>query len=404
MPRKAGSKAKTGVRGIRRTASGTYIARYLGPDGRQHSRTFPTVKAAEAWRNDERRKARLGSWTDPARGRTTVGEWGEQWLTGHMVEPTTLAGYRVAWAKLIEPRWGNVQLSRVTQADVREWLATLRKGNGQPYSTSRLRLVFNVLCQMLDAAVEDGLIARNPARSATGRKARLVPPARTTKEHRYLSHQEVASLAEAMPPHYRTFVRVLAYTGLRWGEATALRARSYDELRGRLRVTEAAKELGSGLIYGPTKTHASREVVVPQMLRPALAELLAGKGPDDLLFTTERGEALRASNFRGRVWTPAVKAAHLGSLTPHDLRHTAASLAISAGAHVKAVQRMLGHADAAMTLNTYAGLFGDDLDGVAESLSSAATEAISGVNLQSVCSLPASAEAGGHAEGSANAV
>ncbi len=55
-------------------------------------------------------------------------------------------------------------------------------------------------------------------------------------------------------------------------------------------------------------------------------------------------------------------------MTPHDLRHTAASLAVSAGANVKAVQRMLGHASATMTLDTYADLFDDDLDAVAERL------------------------------------
>lgn len=58
-------------------------------------------------------------------------------------------------------------------------------------------------------------------------------------------------------------------------------------------------------------------------------------------------------------------------VTPHDLRHTAASLAVQAGAHVKAVQRMLGHASAAMTLDVYADLFDDDLDAVATALDQA---------------------------------
>ena len=71
-----------------------------------------------------------------------------------------------------------------------------------------------------------------------------------------------------------------------------------------------------------------------------------------------------------RFFDPARDAAGLGDLTPHDLRHTAASLAIASGANVKAVQRMLGHASAAMTLDVYAGLFGDDLDAVAEALDS----------------------------------
>ncbi len=72
---------------------------------------------------------------------------------------------------------------------------------------------------------------------------------------------------------------------------------------------------------------------------------------------------------------PAVAAAGLGELTPHELRHTAASLAVAAGANVKAVQRMLGHASAAMTLDVYSGLFDDDLDAVAERLDAAAQSA-----------------------------
>ena len=83
---------------------------------------------------------------------------------------------------------------------------------------------------------------------------------------------------------------------------------------------------------------------------------------------------LRNSNFRRHVFDKAVQRAGLTPLTPHDLRDTAASLAIAAGANVKSVQRMLGHASAAMTLDVYAGLFDDQLDDVAERMHSAAID------------------------------
>jgi integrase len=95
---------------------------------------------------------------------------------------------------------------------------------------------------------------------------------------------------------------------------------------------------------------------------------VAGKGPDDLVFTTWRGRPLRNLNFRRDVFDKAAVDAGLEGLTPHELRHTAASLAVSAGANVKAIQKMLGHSSAAMTLDVYSGLFDDDLDGVANSL------------------------------------
>ena len=80
-------------------------------------------------------------------------------------------------------------------------------------------------------------------------------------------------------------------------------------------------------------------------------------------------------NWRRRVFDPALRAAGLEELTPHELRNTAASLAVAAGANVKAVQRMLGHASAAMTLDVYSGLFDDDLDAVADRLDTAAKTA-----------------------------
>jgi hypothetical protein len=101
---------------------------------------------------------------------------------------------------------------------------------------------------------------------------------------------------------------------------------------------------------------------------------LAAKAPGNLVFTTSEGGVLRNTNFRPRFFDPAAEKAGLPELTPHELRHTTASHAVAAGANVKAVQQMLGHASAAMTLDVYAGLFADDLDGVADQLDRAFTK------------------------------
>jgi len=118
------------------------------------------------------------------------------------------------------------------------------------------------------------------------------------------------------------------------------------------------------------------ERAVPRFLAPPLAALMEGKGRDDLMFAGAKGAVLRVSTFRPRVFAPAVARCQamdrdFPTVTPHDLRHTAASLAISAGANVKAVQTMLGHKSAAMTLDTYLDLFPDDLDAVAARLDEA---------------------------------
>jgi integrase len=115
---------------------------------------------------------------------------------------------------------------------------------------------------------------------------------------------------------------------------------------------------------------------VPAALCNELAALTVSKGRDDLVFTGQRGGVLRNSNWRARVFRPSVAKCQAAdetfpTITPHALRHTAASLAVSAHANVKAVQRMLGHAKASMTLDIYADLFDEDLDGVADRLDAA---------------------------------
>jgi len=137
-------------------------------------------------------------------------------------------------------------------------------------------------------------------------------------------------------------------------------------MRRRLEVAESVTEVNGLAVFGTPKTHQRRSVPVPRFLVDDLTLLTAGRGPDELLFTAPGGGVLRLMNFRRRVFDRAAKVAGLPGLTPHELRHTAASLAISSGANVKDVQRMLGHASAAMTLDVYAGLFEDGLDDVAD--------------------------------------
>jgi integrase len=152
-------------------------------------------------------------------------------------------------------------------------------------------------------------------------------------------------------------------------------------LRRRVNVSRSVTESG-GLVWSTPKTHERRSVPFPASLADELAALMVGKGRDALVFADQRGGVLRNSNWRARVFAPAVTKCRKGddsfpTVTPHDLRHTAASLAISAGANVKAVQRMLGHAKASMTLDVYADLFDSDLDAVAVELD-AAIRAVAG--------------------------
>jgi integrase len=168
------------------------------------------------------------------------------------------------------------------------------------------------------------------------------------------------------------------YTGLRWGELSALRVRDLDLERRRLSVNENAVRVGSELHVGSSKTHELRSVGFPNFLAEPLDELASGMEPRALLFGDGDDPIQRPrSSGASRSWfMRALTDAGLPRMTVHDLRHTAASLAIASGANVKAVQRMLGHASAAMTLDVYADLFDDDVDAVSAALDRARLTAL----------------------------
>lgn len=232
-----------------------------------------------------------------------------------------------------------------------------------------------VLAGILDGAVRDRRIPRNPARGA-----RNLPKKISKKERRYLTDAEVVQLAAATRDHtHATLVLVLAYCGLRWSEAIGLRVSDVNHLRRRLHVNRAAVEVDGGIEVGAPKSWEKRTVPYPAFLTKALEQQCKGKAKSALVFSDAAGNYLRRAKTDedANSWfAKALKAAALERLTPHDLRHTAASLAISSGANVKAVQRMLGHKSAAMTLDTYADLFDDDLDDVAARLDERAGAAV----------------------------
>ncbi|HZZ97446.1 MAG TPA: site-specific integrase, partial [Jatrophihabitantaceae bacterium] len=179
-------------------------------------------------------------------------------------------------------------------------------------------------------------------------------------------------LDERSIDEYRLIVLFLAYTGVRFGEMAALRVHRIDFLRRRALIAESVTLAGNRQVWGTPKGHERREVPIPEFLVEDLACHVAGKQPEELVFTGVRGGgALRSQIFRRAAFDRAADEIGVPGLHPHELRHTAASLAIAAGANVKVIQQMLGHKSAAMTLDQYGHLFGDQLDQVAEALNAA---------------------------------
>jgi integrase len=337
---------------IQRKGPGRWQARYRAPDGRERTKMFDRKADAERWLASQQTKISRGEWADPALARITVGVWGEQWLQGKTptLKVSTRESYRSLWTTCILPTWRNVRLSDVSHAEVVAWVARLSTQVG----ASRCRKAAILFSGMLQAAVRDQRISRNPCNGVS-------LPRLQAKAQRFLNHTELQQLADQAGP-YRVMILTLGLAGLRFGECAALKVADVNLLRRRLLVSHSMSEINGKLEWSSPKTHQGREVPIGQFLADLLAVEIAGKSPTDLLFSSPEGEPVRLSNWRRRVFDPAVAATGLAPLTPHDLRHTAASLAVASGAKVKHVQRMLGHASAAMTLDVYAGLFDDDLD------------------------------------------
>lgn len=135
-------------------------------------------------------------------------------------------------------------------------------------------------------------------------------------------------------------------------------------------MAETLVDVNNRLTFGPPKTKASRRVItLPRFVCEEIAPL-AGNGtqPDELVFLSPDGKPVRASLFRARFWTPAVNAAGLAPLRIHDLRHTAVSLWIAAGANPKQVAVRAGHTSVAVVLDRYGHLYPDHDDGLVDAL------------------------------------
>lgn len=264
---------------------------------------------------------------------------------------------------------GDVPLAKVTRRDATAWVAALAGG----LSASRTRQAYHLFNRLLEDAVEEGLIPRNPI---TG----IDLPRLKQADKRYLAFKDLVAVADAMlhvpaarrhrdsAAAYRVLVFLLGTTGLRFGEAIGLRVGDIDLARARIHVQRSTTDVRGRMVTDTPKNHRRRQVPIMGFLAADLAAVVHGATMDRLVFSAPRGAVLREQNWRRAWWDPAVSAAGFQGLTPHELRHTAASLAISAGASVKAVQAMLGHASATMTLDQYGHLFPDELSGVAEAV------------------------------------
>lgn len=337
----------------------SYQVKWREPGGNWKSETFAKKAHADKKKRDVESELADGTYITAARGEARVADWVQEYVDGRVdIGVTTRNRTQGIIDTHIRPRWASVRLSAVQHGDITVWVKDLL----ETQSVRSVKKIVGVLSSAFEAAIRDQRVRNNPC--AGIRYPRVQP-----KKKIFLTAEEVEQLAGAtFDDRQRLIVYVLAYCGLRWGELAGLRVRDFDPLRRRLNIEQTIVDDNGKMIVKPPKDHEIRSVPVPAFLVEMIAAHVVGASQDDLVFTSVKGAPLRNRNERGRWFDQAAEAIGRPELTPHGMRHTAASMAISAGASVLAVQRMLGHESATVTLDVYADLFEDDLDEVADRL------------------------------------
>ncbi|MDF7641757.1 tyrosine-type recombinase/integrase [Bifidobacterium sp. ESL0784] len=358
-----------------KTAKGIrYRVRYMKPDHTETSkRGFKRKRDAELWASSHVTVAIANDdYIDPGKGKVTVGQLYEAWYAGHrsLWKPSMAHTTEVSWRTHVKDTWQNVPIKNVTRSNVQRWISGLA---GERSASTTLK-AYGILKGVVDDALKDRRISRDPLE---GIKLPRKPKRKSRRVYltipQLIAFADECRNAQERGEERRALILLLGFCGLRWGEAAALRVGDVDFLKHRIEVVGNVVRIGSNEIEGTPKSGQGRSVPMPRIVESALLEVCAGKAENDHVFLDPSGHTIKpqsVADLKGnRTWYVSALR-RLGYLpedmpSPHDLRHTAASIAVHAGANVKALQRMLGHASAAMTLDVYADLFDSDLDDVA---------------------------------------
>jgi integrase len=356
---------------IRRLPSGRYQARYPGPDGidRPAPETFATKGETETWLVKTEAEILNDEWLNPDDGKMAFGEYAQAWIEERPdLRPKTVELYRYLLRRHLHPTFETKPLAEIKEPHVRRWRKKVLSQGTSPVTTAK---AYRLLKAIFATAVDDGAVKRNPCRIKGAGQEK-------SAERPVLTIAQVFALAEAVEPRYRALVLLAMFSSLRWGELAALRPCDIDLDARTVRVTRQLTEVrGQGLAFGPPKSRAgTRVVAIPKVIIPVIRwhlSCFAQKGDDGLVFTSPRGLPLWNSQFRQRVWLPALKKAGLMGFHFHDLRHSGNTLAASAGATLRELMDRMGH-DSERAAMIY--LHGSDerQHAIAETLSKLATD------------------------------
>lgn len=348
---------KTSVPGIYKRGN-RYVVRYRDSHGRQHkafartlaeARVVKSTLSADVARGEYRELSRIKfseyalSWIETYQGRTSRG-----------IRPATLTEYQRDLERDAIPFFGRMRLTEIEPRTIKQYAAHIAARGVSP---NTVRLAIAPVRVLLATAFEEGLIRSNPA--AGVRIAQRVGEDADASKPKALTETELRRLIGELPEQHRLFVEFLAHTGLRIGEAVALRWGDVDFGRRRVQVR---RRLYQGELAPPKSRYGRRDVPLSPGMAQHLWTLRSARRPEDAapLFPSLAGTPIDPSNF-ARILKRAAHRAGVGWASFHTLRHTCATMLFRRGLNAKQVQVWLGHHSPAFTLATYVHLLAEDL-------------------------------------------
>jgi integrase len=323
------------------------MARYIDPDGRERAQVFERQQDAEDFLESIEAAKNDGRYVDPKAGRETLASIYARFARDVELAPSTKSKWEGIWRLYVEPRLGNVAVSRITKNAV---TATMNAPKSPWQGNEALKLTRRLLYY----AVDDGILTRNVA-------ARIEPRRVQREAIEILEPDELARVLDAVGEEWRAFVLLDALGALRWSELVGLRRQDLDLESRTVTVVQRITEVAGQFHIGQPKTEGSvRAVDLPTaVVKPLASYLLAHpQGPGGLIFH-RHGQPIGRKYF-GRVWARAVRDAGLDKhVRVGWLRHSGASLAYAATHDLKATADRLGHTSTRMVDTVYLKLYQD---------------------------------------------
>lgn len=344
-----------------------WLLRWRDADGKPHKLSFEKKIHADSRKSTIEADLLRGTYIDPAAGTPTFGTYAGEWLANQTTDPLTRENIEGRLRRYVEgtPLW-SAQLRNIRPSTIQAWISKLPAN----LMESTKGVVFSHVMAILNAAVDDEKIGKNPGKASSVRR-----PKSEAREIEPWAREWVAGMHEALPERYDIFVTLGAGLGLRQGEMFGLSPDDVDWLRGWVTVERQVKLVGSRLVFALPKGGKVRKVPLPASVRDELAAYLA-KFPAKtvelpwreptgelvavkLAVTTRNSGACNRNRINHWVWKPALEKVGIESARAngfHALRHYYAGVLLDANENIKAVSRYLGHSSAAITLKYYGHL------------------------------------------------